>query len=512
MVAADNDSLSPDPSHPLVVSSASIANSVAMEYDSCDDDNRSSDIHYHNYRLVITHHPHHQRTITHYSLFIICISSQCAYVSWFHLLSRMFVENYSGLLHPNSGSITASHDQQERLDDLSPPQKKRVRTRLRTRSQTRNPSRNRLEDKPWYQAPTFVNRDSTLGEWQFGNYDFVVFSTSLHSYVYVAVHRTSHQFIPLTRLELDITKRHAAQHAGLIYVVRGWTTIRGEGSRRSTWVYSGKTYCSNVEEELDVHWLNANHMNHKWRHSTILRYPKQWFRIPVKSRTKPTPRLALYPSTPSKAIPATLPPSQSKTIPAALSPPQSKAIQSALPPSQSKAILTALPPSQSKAIQSALPPSQQDPPACTADCLIKFFDHVGLTSFRDKFKSERHKNPSFGRCTNIIRSMRKFGHHKHGSCLDPLRSGLKSHVLYLFQIRAVDIRTNDVDNSHSICIFNGLIYDANFDRPLDLNMTNLSIVCVGGSCWVYDKMVRCASFTPTKNVKRFIFKRLGSKK
>ena len=114
--------------------------------------------------LLHSHHPHHQRTITHYSLFIICISSQRAYVSWFHLLSRMFVENYSGLLHPNSGSISASHDQQERLDDLSPPQKKRVRTRLRTRSQTRNPSRNRLEDKPWYQAPTFVNRDSTLGE------------------------------------------------------------------------------------------------------------------------------------------------------------------------------------------------------------------------------------------------------------------------------------------------------------------------------------------------------------
>ena len=64
----------------------------------------------------------------------------------------------------------------------------------------------------------------------------------------------------------------------------------------------------------------------------------------------------------------------------------------------------------------------------------------------------------------------------------------------------------------TICIFNGLIYDANFDRPLDLNMTNLSIVCVGGSCWVYDKMVRCASFTPTKRVKRFIFKSLGSKK
>ena len=318
----------------------------------------------------------------------------------------------------------------------------------------------------------------------------LLFSILLHSYVCVAVHRKSHQFTPLTRRELDITRRQSVLKPGLIYVVRGLTrpVVTGRDSTRSTWVYVGRSYCSRDEEELDVLWLNRNHMGPEWRHATILRYPGQWFRVPVKSRTKPTPRLALYPSTPSKAI------------------------QSALSPSQSKTIPTALSPSQSKAIQSALPPSQQDPPACTADCLIKFFDHVGLTSFRDKFKSERHKNPSFGRCTNIIRSMRKFGHHKHGSSLDPLRSGLKSHVLYLFQIRAVDIKTNDVDNSHSICIFNGLIYDANFDRPLDLNMTNLSIVCVGGSCWVYDKMVRCASFTPTKRVKRFIFKSLGSKK
>ena len=56
-----------------------------------------------------------ERSITHYSLFIICISSQRVYASWFHLLSRMIVENYRGLLHPNSGSINASHDQPCRL-------------------------------------------------------------------------------------------------------------------------------------------------------------------------------------------------------------------------------------------------------------------------------------------------------------------------------------------------------------------------------------------------------------
>jgi len=212
-----------------------------------------------------------------------------------------------------------------------------------------------------------------------------------------------------------------------------------------------------------VEWLNTNWMKRNWRRATILSHPGQWFRVPILSRDKPTPRLEVYPSLP--AIPATS------------------------------------------------PPSEQNIPACITDCLVKFFDHVGLTTFRDKFKSMRYMNPGFKRCCNIMRSMGKFEHRNRGSFVDPLRSGLKNDVLYLFQIRAVHINTKDVDNTHAVCIFNRLIYDANFDRPLDFNKINLDKVCVGGNSWVFDMVVRCASFTPRKRrLKRFIFKNLRLKK
>ena len=286
---------------------------------------------------------------------------------------------------------------------------------------------------------------------------FVIFTSLQHSYVCVPVDKKSHKLTALTEVEVDMARHRAGENEdqNLIYVVRAFMLTEGIGSTRSTWLYLGRSYSSRFEHELDVQWLTENHMGRGWRHATILRYHNQWFRVPVNSSHKPTPRLEVYPSLPSKAIPTALP-----------------------------------------------------PPACTADCLIKFFDHVGLESFREMFKSKRDQNPGFGKCCNIMRKMGKFEHRNLGSSVDPLESSLDNSVLYLFQIRAVNINTLDVDNSHAICIFNGLIYDANFDRPLDVNEINLDKVCVGDDSWVYDMMVRCARFRPTKKVKRFIFNNL----
>jgi len=90
--------------------------------------------------------------------------------------------------------------------------------------------------------------------------------------------------------------------------------------------------------------------------------------------------------------------------------------------------------------------------------------------------------------------------------MDPLKHQLKDGVLYLFQIRAVHLLTKDVDNSHTLCVFNKTIYDANIDRSLELTRANLDICCVGGIAWVYDKAVRVAQFVPKKSVKRLIVK------
>ena len=146
-----------------------------------------------------------------------------------------------------------------------------------------------------------------------------------------------------------------------------------------------------------------------------------------------------------------------------------------------------------------------DKPSCIADCLIKFFDHVGLTRNSEKFKEVRNINPQWKRCRTIIKKFRQFDCQSRDN-IDPLRSILSDNVLYLFQLGSVNINTKAVDNSHAICVFNGLIYDANIDNPLPVNGRNLDACCVGGTSWVFDKAVRSATFTPNTRVVNFIRK------
>ena len=145
--------------------------------------------------------------------------------------------------------------------------------------------------------------------------------------------------------------------------------------------------------------------------------------------------------------------------------------------------------------------------ACIADCLIKFFDHVGLTRFSEAFKEVRHLSPQWKRCRSIIKKFKKFG-HRYNINIDPLRSSLANDVLYLFQLRSVHTDTGDVDNSHAVCVFNGLVYDANIDNPLPVNRPNLDKCCVGGTSWVFDEAVRSAMFNPNPRTASFIQKHL----
>ena len=153
---------------------------------------------------------------------------------------------------------------------------------------------------------------------------------------------------------------------------------------------------------------------------------------------------------------------------------------------------------QSAGIQSSRSPS------CIANCLIKFFDHVGLTRFSEAFKEVRGSVLHWHTYTNIMKRFKAFGHRNFNSSICPLRSSLDSHVLYLFQIRSVHEDTKEVDNSHAICVFNRLIYDANLENPLPVNKVNLDKCCVGDESWVYQFAVRCSRFQPSKKLKKFI--------
>ena len=262
--------------------------------------------------------------------------------------------------------------------------------------------------------------------------------------------------MPLTEADIKKVATWASHRKpGLIYMVKAVQERRGDADRseRSDWSYKGKFYNTRGEERLTLHWLYDNHMRDAWRRRTILAYPGRWFRVPILASAK-----------------------------------QTAAIQSSRPPSAK----------QSAGIQSSRPPS------CIAGCLIKFFDHVGLTRFSEAFKEVRGSILHWHTYVNIIKRFKAFGHHNCGSSICPLRSSLDSHVLYLFQIRSVHEDTKEVDNSHAICVFNRLIYDANLENPLPVNKVNLDKCCVGGKSWVYQFAVRCSRFQPSKKVKKFI--------
>jgi hypothetical protein len=81
--------------------------------------------------------------------------------------------------------------------------------------------------------------------------------------------------------------------------------------------------------------------------------------------------------------------------------------------------------------------------------------------------------------------------------------------MFFVQICAVhQQKSKSFDNTHSICVFNNLIFDFNMEDSLQLNKFNLDACCVGGSCWVYHHSSRVVCFTPKKTLSRHIFRKI----
>ena len=199
--------------------------------------------------------------------------------------------------------------------------------------------------------------------------------------------------------------------------------------------------------------MTATSMASKWRQKTIFKKPRHWFRVPVSAKDKQQSEALLHRSIPPKQL---------------------------------------------------LSPKQQNLPACAADCLIKFFHHGGLIAFRDKFKSLRDCNPSLPEC---VRKIAKFTHKR----LSPKSFDLfhlEDNVLYLFQLSAIHVITGQRDNTHAICVFNSIIYDANMSELLEYNTTNLNACCLGGESWVFHYMSRIYTLTPTDRILRLILKNI----
>jgi hypothetical protein len=187
-------------------------------------------------------------------------------------------------------------------------------------------------------------------------------------------------------------------------------------------------------------------MQRSWRKKTIIRWPACWFPVPVAANEKQHSHLAPLPKKKKKKD-----------------------------------------------------------AACTSRSLLKFFQYVRLTK---KAASTlewilAQGNPPFAACVLWVRHQGGFKHDNIKSLQTFNILTVRPSSMYLVQISAMNQTTRVVDNTHSICVFNNLIFDANMTEPLQLQKSNLDACCLGGNVWVYHHASKVAVFTPTKNTCNF---------
>ena len=135
---------------------------------------------------------------------------------------------------------------------------------------------------------------------------------------------------------------------------------------------------------------------------------------------------------------------------------------------------------------------------CFVGSLFLFSKFAGLDTHRRKMFRLMKDSSSFVQCVQTFLKCKGFVFGDHRIChpLDTIPD-----TLYLLQIAS---RLNDViDNSHSICIYNGKIYDYNHKLPLILTEKSIDRCCVG-SDWKFDHVSRMSSFVPTFKMKKHL--------
>jgi len=73
----------------------------------------------------------------------------------------------------------------------------------------------------------------------------------------------------------------------MIYMVRAY---RKQELGRCHYIFQGKVQGSRSTEDLDLQWMNQNHMGTEWRKKTIFQRPEHWYRVPVLKTSDPDQR------------------------------------------------------------------------------------------------------------------------------------------------------------------------------------------------------------------------------
>ena len=148
---------------------------------------------------------------------------------------------------------------------------------------------------------------------------------------------------------------------------------------------------------------------------------------------------------------------------------------------------------------------------CAPASIMKFYNFVGLDELAEKLRLYCRYGSSIGFCIHFLTRNKGFKRLKWKlKNFNPLFP-TDQYVLYLVQIAAINTTNKDIDNTHAICIFGGLIFDVNHAQPLVLDKQNLDNCCLGGDSWVFDHVSKLAVFSPTRDLLKKIIKDFASK-
>ena len=150
---------------------------------------------------------------------------------------------------------------------------------------------------------------------------------------------------------------------------------------------------------------------------------------------------------------------------------------------------------------------------CIPLSIIKAYNHIGMVDLARQVEVRLSNGiTQWGPCIKFMHGAGGFTMTKP-LCRELTRDLYdegKTKVLFVLQLAAICTANEGIDNTHAICVFDGLIFDANHSDPLPLTKDNLDACCLGGSNWTYHYVSRARKFVPSKKSRdRFpVFKKL----
>ena len=226
-----------------------------------------------------------------------------------------------------------------------------------------------------------------------------------------------------------------------VYQVRAYKDVDKKTGTRSDWIYVGRKYNSSKDIFLPVEWLNENEMDGTWRQRTILRRVNHWFRVSVQATTH----------------------------------------------------------------QTRLEYTLAGNGGCIPLSMIKFYKHVGMLDLARQVEVRLSNGiTEWSLCIDFMYRAGGFTMTRplcHELTRRLVVEGQKK-VLFVLQLAAIGTTNEGIDNTHAICVFNGLIFDANHSDPLPLTKDNLDHCCLGGSGWTFHHVSRARQFSPSKQSKK----------